>query len=43
MDPPEIVALGEKYPGLKKVFETGVEVNFDLSELLRDKSHRKHR
>jgi hypothetical protein len=26
MDPPEIVALGEKYPGLKKVFETGVEV-----------------
>ncbi|EHK42203.1 hypothetical protein TRIATDRAFT_251725 [Trichoderma atroviride IMI 206040] len=25
MDPPEIVALGEKYPGLKKVFETGVE------------------
>jgi hypothetical protein len=30
MDPPEIVALGEKYPGLKKVFETGVEVIFNL-------------
>ena len=34
MDPQDIAKLVEKYPSLKKIFETGVEVSYGLLNIL---------